>query len=159
MDKLIKVYGTKAVSQMLNISQLTVIRRINDGSLKATKQNNKWVITESDLREYINTSKSAQRCTYNLLPSRIEDIDDLQLMRPSEVAERMRVSEQAVRIWIKQGRLKAIKPGGRVLIPREFFIDFINREYSIPGFGWYQLIKDGNDDSLPAEEDEPPKIK
>lgn len=159
MEKYIKIYNTGDVAKILNVSVATVVRRINDGSLKATKSGSRWTITEQDLREFINTNKSAQSCTYNLLPSRIEDIDGLKLFTPAEIAERMRVTEQAVRKWIKQGKIKAIKPGGRVLIPYDYFVDFINREYTITNFGYYKLMKAGNDPNTEPENDDPPKIK
>ena len=159
MDKYIKMYSTGDVAKILNVSVATVVRRIKDGTLQAEKNGNRWYVTETQLREFINTNKAAQSCTYNLLPSRIEDIDGLKLFTPAEIAQRMRVTEQAVRKWIKQGKLKAIKPGGRVLIPYDYFVDFVNREYTITGFGFYKLMKDGRDPNLPTEDDDPPKIK
>lgn len=37
-----------------------------------------------------------------------------------EASDFLRVSQSAIRLWISQGRLKAVKAGSRVLIDREY---------------------------------------
>ncbi len=43
----------------------------------------------------------------------------------AEIAERFKVSRQAVYDWIKEGKLKAIKVGNRTRISRSAIEDFI----------------------------------
>ncbi|MCF8002545.1 MAG: helix-turn-helix domain-containing protein [Halanaerobiales bacterium] len=48
-----KVYSTKQVADILNISDVTVLKLINNGELPAKKVARKWRITENQLRYYL----------------------------------------------------------------------------------------------------------
>lgn len=54
MEKLLKV---KEVAERLNVSESTIKRWCNDGTLKASKFGRGYRIEESDLEEFIKNSK------------------------------------------------------------------------------------------------------
>jgi excisionase family DNA binding protein len=41
-------------------------------------------------------------------------------MTVREASEFLRISQSAIRLWIGQGRLKAVRAGSRVLVDREY---------------------------------------
>ena len=48
-----KKYTVKEVSRIMNVSSATVMRRIRDGSLKAYKQNGKFIISEEEFNTFL----------------------------------------------------------------------------------------------------------
>lgn len=50
-----KNYTVKEVSRILDVNEITVKRRIKDGSLKAYKEKNKLFISEGDLNAFLET--------------------------------------------------------------------------------------------------------
>lgn len=48
-----KKYTVKEVSRIMNVSSATVMRRIKDGSLKAYKQNGKFIISEEEFNTFL----------------------------------------------------------------------------------------------------------
>lgn len=50
-----KNYTVKEVSRILGVNEITVKRRIKDGSLKAYKEKNKLFISEGDLNAFLET--------------------------------------------------------------------------------------------------------
>ena len=54
------IYTTKEVSEYLKLSELTVRRYITDGKLKSYKVGRTHRITETALKEYIDTQKNKQ---------------------------------------------------------------------------------------------------
>lgn len=49
----IKVYTLNDIEKMLDVSLRTLYRYIDSGRLKANKIGNKWIVTESNLKEFI----------------------------------------------------------------------------------------------------------
>jgi len=52
---------------------------------------------------------------------------DVKYLTPTEVAEELRVTPEAVQTWCRQGRLKALRAGRRWLITRAAVDDFIRQ--------------------------------
>lgn len=50
----IKVYTLNEVKKLLKVSLRTLYRYIKDGKLKSTKIGNKWIVTEENLKDFIN---------------------------------------------------------------------------------------------------------
>lgn len=53
-------------------------------------------------------------------------MDDEQLFTVKEIADRFRVSRQAVYDWINQGKLRAIRIGDRLRIPETAINEFVH---------------------------------
>lgn len=49
----IKVYTLEEVSELLKVTVRTLYNYIHDDRLKATKIGNKWIVTESNLKDFI----------------------------------------------------------------------------------------------------------
>jgi excisionase family DNA binding protein len=56
-----------------------------------------------------------------------------QILAPTEAAEKMRLNEQTVMKWCREGRLQASKIGGKWLIPQESVDAFIRKSEVIHG--------------------------
>lgn len=54
-------YTAKEVSKILGIDRVTVIRRIKDGSLKASIENGKYIITGEDFNTFLETHPKYSR--------------------------------------------------------------------------------------------------
>ena len=50
-----KKYTAKEVAKILGVERVTAIRRIKDGSLKASIENGKYIIYEEDLNTFLET--------------------------------------------------------------------------------------------------------
>ena len=50
-----KNYSINEIAQILGVDRITVVRRIKDGSLKSSKQNNKRIISEEDFNSFLET--------------------------------------------------------------------------------------------------------
>lgn len=50
-----KNYSINELAQILGVDRITVVRRIKDGSLKSSKQNNKRIISEEDFNSFLET--------------------------------------------------------------------------------------------------------
>ena len=48
-----KNYTVKELSKILDVNDFTIKRRINDGSLKASKENGKYIISEEGLNAFL----------------------------------------------------------------------------------------------------------
>lgn len=49
----IKVYNLNEIEDILQVSIRTLYRYIKSGRLKANKIGNKWIVTEQDLKDFI----------------------------------------------------------------------------------------------------------
>lgn len=58
--------------------------------------------------------------------------EHLQFMTVAEAAELARTSASTVRQWIRDGRLKAAKPGRRVLIERVVLLALLRGRRGVP---------------------------
>ena len=45
----------------------------------------------------------------------------------NDVIELLSVSRRTVQNWIKDGKLKAVKIGSQIRIPREYYLEFMNK--------------------------------
>ena len=50
----IKVYNLKEISELLKVSQRTLLDYIKDKKLKATKIGGKWIVSHANLTNFIN---------------------------------------------------------------------------------------------------------
>lgn len=55
-----EVFNAKEVAAMLNVSDRTVSRHIEDGKLPASKPGRSYVITIDDLAEYLGSRQRAE---------------------------------------------------------------------------------------------------
>jgi excisionase family DNA binding protein len=51
----------------------------------------------------------------------------MELFTVKEVAEKLKVTEQCIRDWIREGKLKALKIEGVVRIEEEAYLHFIGK--------------------------------
>lgn len=56
-----KNYTVKEVSRILGVNEITVKRRIKDGSLKASIENGKYIIYEEDFNTFLETHPKYSR--------------------------------------------------------------------------------------------------
>jgi excisionase family DNA binding protein len=59
LDTDLTLYTAKEVAIILKVTYRTVMNYIKAGKLKAGKIGREWKITETDLREFVNSAKNA----------------------------------------------------------------------------------------------------
>lgn len=72
-----KNYTVKEVSQIIGVTEITVKRRIKDGSLRAYKEKNKLFIAEEDFNAFLEThpkySRKVKQCGFQSHQSETHD--------------------------------------------------------------------------------------
>lgn len=51
----IKVYTLKDVADIIKVTERTLLTYIKEGKLKAKKIGGKWIVSQANLQEFINT--------------------------------------------------------------------------------------------------------
>lgn len=114
-------YTITASAEIFGISRTTVFNWIHAGKLKAKKQDGKWYITEDEIECKAGKERLAQwkrgrrkRPGLHTMPS---------------IVFWLQIDRKTAYKWIKEGKLKAEKIGGKWRVEHNYLVHFAEMKY------------------------------
>lgn len=105
------LYTPAEVAEILKIKEHTVRQWLRNKELRGVKLGGIWRIKESALKQFVDQNETRTEKESGELPK--------EYFTPAEVAEKLRVEQARVRVWLRNGKLKGTMVGGRWEISKE----------------------------------------